>query len=250
MEAVSAAEQIEAFLGSPAGSPANAPAPAPAMTGRIVRAPSVAFRDVSFSYAAVPVLEGFSLSVSAGERLALTGASGAGKSTILALLNRFARPQGGAIEIDGLPIDGFGETEWRRCVAWLPQRPTIFHGSVRDNVRLGRQEASEKEIRAAMARARLEEIGLDTPVGEGGQGLSAGQVQRVAIARLFLRSPLLVLLDEPTAHLDEENAALVSSSLEELSAGRTTILVTHRAESASGMDRMVEIRDAKAGAAR
>jgi ABC-type transport system involved in cytochrome bd biosynthesis fused ATPase/permease subunit len=169
---------------------------------------------------------------------------------VLALLNRFARPQEGTIEIDGVPLDAHDIAEWRHLVAWLPQRPTIFHGSVLDNVRLGRRDASEEEIRMAMARARVEEIAVDTPVGEGGQGLSTGQAQRIALARLFLRDPLLVLLDEPTAHLDVESAALVSESIRELSEGRTTLLVTHRADSAAGMDRIVEIRDGKAGGLR
>jgi len=149
--------------------------------------------------------------------------------------------------LDGAPLEVLDPAEWRRAVAWLPQRPTLFHGSVRDNVRLGRQEASEEEICRSMARARVEELSLDTPVGEAGQGLSTGQAQRVALARLFLRAPLLVLLDEPTAHLDAENAALVSEGVLELSAGRTTLLVTHRAESAAGMDRIIEISHGRAG---
>src|SRR5208337_264495 len=106
------------------------------------------------------------------ERVAITGESGAGKSTLLALLNLFAQPQQGRIEIDGAPLETLDPAEWRRAVAWLPQRPTLFHGSVRDNVRLGRQEASEDEIRTAMSLARLEELALDTAVGEGGQGIS------------------------------------------------------------------------------
>jgi ATP-binding cassette subfamily C protein CydD len=246
MEAISAAEQIEAFLQGPAGAHAG-PGPVLAMTKRVSRAPSIAFRGVDFSYGAVPVLSGFSLSIDSGEHLALTGTSGAGKSTILALLNRFARPQRGTIEIEGVQIDGLAAAEWRRIVAWLPQRPTLFHGSVRDNVRLGRRDASEDDLRRAMSLARAEEIGLDSPVGEAGQGLSTGQAQRVALARLFLRSPLLVLLDEPTAHLDAANAALVSEGIQELTAGRTTLLVTHRAESAAGMDRIIHIADGKAG---
>jgi ATP-binding cassette subfamily C protein CydD len=247
MDAVSAAEQIAAFLATEA---ASAPALAVTRPRPIVSAPAIAFRDVVFSYGAGPVLSGVTLDIGSGERLALTGASGAGKSTVLALLNRFARPQSGTIEINGVPLDACDLPEWRRLVAWLPQRPTLFHGSVGDNVRLGRQEASEEEISAAMVRARLEEIAVDTRVGEGGQGLSTGQAQRVALARLFLRAPLLVLLDEPTAHLDEVNAGLVSEGIRELSEGRTTILVTHRAASAAGMDRIVEIRDGKAGPTR
>jgi ATP-binding cassette subfamily C protein CydD len=242
MEAVSAAEQIAGFLERPA-----VPERASFGSRRIDRPPAIAFRDVLYSYGAGPVLSGVSLDVRAGEHLALIGPSGAGKSTILALLNRFARPQEGTIEIDGLPIDDFGEAEWRRMIAWLPQRPTLFHGSVGENVRLGRRDASEEEMRRAMALARAEEIAMDTPVGEGGQGLSTGQAQRIALARLFLRDPLLVLLDEPTAHLDAENAALVSQSIRELSEGRTMLLVTHRADSAFGMDRTIEIANGKTG---
>ena len=246
MEAISAAEQIKSFLEVPAGG-GVAPGPTPVRHRRITRAPAITFRGVDFSYGSGPVLSGLTLSVGSAERLALTGTSGAGKSTLLALLNRFARPQQGTIEIDGMPLANFEVTEWRRIVAWLPQRPTLFHGSVRDNVRLGRQDASEEEIRKAASLARMEEIALDTPVGEAGQGLSTGQAQRIALARLFLRTPLLVLLDEPTAHLDAENAALVSEGILELSAGRTTLVVTHRAGSAAGMDRIVEIRDGRAG---
>src|SRR5208283_1897047 len=159
--------------------------------------------------------------------------------TLLALLNRFASPQQGVIEIDGFPLESLDIREWRHRVAWLPQRPTLFHGTVRDNIRLGRSGASDEEIRQAAALARANEIPLDTPVGESGQGVSTGQAQRIALARLFLRSPALVLLDEPTAHLDGASAALVSESIQELSRGCTTILVTHRAEAAAGMDRIV-----------
>jgi len=246
MEAISAAEQIAGFLATP-GAVDSAAGPAPGMAARIARAPAIELRGVDFSYGAVPVLSGLTLSIGSRERVALTGTSGAGKSTLLALLNRFVRPQQGTIEIDGVPLADLELAEWRRAVAWLPQRPTLFHGSVADNVRLGRRDASEAEIRSALSLARAGEIALDTPVGEAGQGLSTGQAQRVALARLFLRSPRLVLLDEPTAHLDAGNAALVSEGILELTAGRTTLLVTHRAESAAGMDRIVEIRDGRAG---
>ena len=264
MEAMSAAEQIQAFLEPPTGAaaaPGEASAPGPALPAgpalwaspvpgasrRILRAPAVAFRDVDFAYGAAPVLAGLSLEIGSGEHVALTGPSGAGKSTLIALLNRFARAHRGTIEIDGVPLLALPIQEWRRIVAWLPQRPTLFHGSVGDNVRLGRSDASDQDVRRALSRARVDEITPDTPVGEAGQELSTGQAQRVALARLFLRSPLLVLLDEPTAHLDAESAARVSESIQELSRGRTTILVAHRMESAAGMDRLVVISGGKAG---
>lgn len=251
MEAMSAAEQIRAFLESgPPVKPGPSARPDPGGSKRIIRAPAITIRDVVFSYGAGPVLSGLSMQIEPSEHVALTGPSGAGKSTLFALLNRFAAPQAGTIEIDGVPLQLHDIQEWRKVVAWLQQRPTLFHGSVRDNVRLGRRDASEKDIRRAVTLARAEGIPLDASVGEAGQGLSTGQAQRVALARLFLRSPMLVLLDEPTAHLDAENAALVSESILELSRGRTTILVTHRAESAAGMDRLVEINGGKAGPVR
>jgi ATP-binding cassette, subfamily C, bacterial CydD len=138
-------------------------------------------------------------------------------------------------------------------VAWLPQRPTIFHGSLRDNIRLGRRAAGEEEIREAARRARVEEFlprlpaGLDTMLGEGGQGLSVGQAQRVALARLFLREPALVLLDEPTAHLDAESAQLVAEGIDALTRGRTAILVTHKPQAAASMDRVLLLQNGKVG---
>jgi ATP-binding cassette subfamily C protein CydD len=162
------------------------------------------------------------------------------------LLNLFAQPQHGTIEIDGVPLASLHPAEWRKTVAWLPQRPTLFHGSIRDNIRLGQRTASDKEIHKAMSQARLEELSLDTRVGEAGQGISIGQAQRVALARLFLRTPLVVLLDEPTAHLDSKNSNLVSEGILELSSNRTTLLVTHKTDSAASMDKIVELRHGRA----
>jgi ABC-type transport system involved in cytochrome bd biosynthesis fused ATPase/permease subunit len=163
----------------------------------------------------------------------ITGPSGVGKSTLLALLLGFAAPGGGRIEIDGASLDGVDIRAWRERVAWLPQRPTMFHGTLRMNLTLGREGATEAEIERAIRLARVAEFlpglpqGLDTRIGDSGQGLSAGQAHRVALARLFLRDPGLVLLDEPTAHLDAESASLVSEGIRDLCTGRTTILVTH-----------------------
>ena len=258
MEAMSAAEQVSAFLGAGAapgddGTPSPAPPRAPVRS--ITSAPELHFQEVGFSYGTSPLLSGVSLRIAAGEHVALSGPSGCGKSTLLALLLGFSRPQAGAILVDGRPLSELDLREWHRLVAWLPQRPTMFHGTVRENLLLGlgggvdreggvgRPGAghSEAELRAAMAAARLEELPLDAPVGEFGQGLSTGQAQRLALARLFLRSPHVVLLDEPTAHLDADNAALVSQGILELARGRTTILVTHRPETAAGMDRLVTL---------
>jgi ATP-binding cassette, subfamily C, bacterial CydD len=242
MEALSAAEQIEEFLARPAAGGGAASA----KLGHLAHPPAIELRSVDFSYGGTQVLSGLSLRIGSGEHVAITGASGAGKSTLLSLLNLFAHAQKGEILIDGMPLATVDAAEWRRVVAWLPQRPTLFHGSVRENVRLGRPDASEDDIRKALALARAEDIRPDTPVGEAGQGISTGQAQRIALARLFLRAPRVVLLDEPTAHLDAGTAALVSEGIKELSARCTTLLVTHRAESAAGVDRAVEIRNGKA----
>jgi ABC-type transport system involved in cytochrome bd biosynthesis fused ATPase/permease subunit len=164
------------------------------------------------------------------------------------LLLGFAAQATGSIEIDGEPLSALDREKWRRCVAWLPQLPTIFHGTLGFNVRLGRPDASEADLFAALHLASVDEFlprlpqGVETMIGEGARGLSVGQAQRVALARLFLRSPGLVLLDEPTAHLDDVSADLVSSGIESLCAGRTAILVTHKPRTVRTMDRTLVVR--------
>jgi ATP-binding cassette subfamily C protein CydD len=245
MEAVSAAEQVRALLETPVSKAASSPAGLPVPP----RAPTLAFRGVSFSYGAKQVLRTADFTVLTGEHVALTGTSGAGKSTIFSLLLRFAEADAGTITVDDAPLAALDIVEWRRCVAWLPQRPTLFHGTVRDNILLGRRDSAESALQDAIRRSGVEELlprlpaGLDTRVGEGGQGLSAGQIQRVALARLFLRDPLVVLLDEPTAHLDRESAEMVSRGIRTLCEGRTTLLVTHKPETVQVMDRVLVLRD-------
>jgi ATP-binding cassette, subfamily C, bacterial CydD len=252
MEAASAAEQVRALLETPAQGPAGArvawpPPPAPG------GAPTIDFRAVSFSYAERHVLLGATFHVGAGEKVAVMGESGAGKSTILSLLLGFAVEREGVVEIDGRPLSSIDIRLWRERLAWLPQHPTLFHGTIEENIRLGKRAATEAEVDEAVHRAHVAEFlprtaaGLKTRIGEGGNGLSAGQGQRVALARLFLRQPCLVLLDEPTAHLDEESARLVEEGIGVLSAGRTTILVTHRPASAGAVDRVLVLRNGKIG---
>jgi ATP-binding cassette subfamily C protein CydD len=248
MEAVSAAEQVRALLDIPVHEKPQSPAShKPAGAG----APEVQFRDVRFRYAERAVLEGLTLRIEPGERVTLAGPSGAGKSTILALLLCFARPSGGRIDVDGVPLWSLDPAAWRDRVAWLPQRPTIFRGSLRKNIVLGRESAPPQRIEEAMRLAHVEEFlrrlpdGLDTEVGEAGQGLSVGQAQRVALARLFLREPGLVLLDEPTAHLDAESARLVDHGIDALCEGRTSIVVTHRAASPAGSGRILTLQDGR-----
>lgn len=260
MEAASAAEHIRALLEKTTGAgeaaamgraPAEErPGPSPSGTVRGAAAPgagrggaasegaAVELTDVSFAYSGRPVLQGLSFFVTAGERIALVGPSGCGKSTILNLLLGFARPTQGLVAIGGRDVRSMSRNELNETIAWLPQRPTLFHGSIRYNIALGRPEADDRSIALAARMAHVEEFaerlpaGLDTLVGEGGLGLSAGQTQRVALARLFLRSPRLLLLDEPTAHLDAASEELVNGSIRKLAAGRTMITVTHRLASA------------------
>ena len=153
--------------------------------------------------------------------------------------------------VDGIPLSRFDRPGWLSRIAWLPQNPTFFHGTIRANIRLGRTDASDREIEDAARMACVDEFlhrlpaGLDTVVGEGGKGLSVGQVQRVAMARLFLRRPALLLLDEPTAHLDQASAELVSAGIEALARDRTMIMVTHRG--AERMERMLVLESGRVG---
>jgi ABC-type multidrug transport system fused ATPase/permease subunit len=183
--------------------------------------------------------------------VAVLGASGAGKSTLLSLLLGFAAPDRGRLLIDGRDLRELDQRLWLDTVAWLPQRPTLFHGTLRENIILGRPSAGDREIQDAIRLSHALEFiermpdGLRTRVGEGGQGLSMGQLQRVALARLFLRNPGLVLLDEPTAHLDAESERLVNAGISSLAEGRTMVLVTHRP--ATGVDRVLALAAGRVG---
>ena len=254
MEAVSAAEQVQVLLGAgPRQRPTDSPPladPLPAasrdagrrrpVTSPRRHASQVVCEGVSFAYEGRTVLENMSFSVSAGEHIAIIGASGAGKSTLLSLLLGFAVPERGRLLIDGHDMRSLDGREWLDDVAWLPQRPTLFHGTLRDNITLGRPSADEREIQEAVRLSHVDEFiqklpaVADTRVGEGGQGLSTGQIQRVALARLFLRNPGLVLLDEPTAHLDAESERMVNAGIRSLTEGRTMVLVTDRLVPSAG----------------
>jgi ATP-binding cassette, subfamily C, bacterial CydD len=254
MEAASAAEQIRALLDAPAVAEqplVRAAAGHGAAQRQPSGVPSISFNAVTFAYAERQVLRAATFQLKAGERVAVMGESGAGKSTILTLLLRFAAAQEGRIEVDEVPLDSLDVHGWRVKLAWLPQRPTLFRGTIEENIKLGRGEASVAEVLEAARQAYVCEFlprmtaGLQTKIGEGGLGLSVGQAQRVTLARLFLRKPSVVLLDEPTAHLDEESAHLVGEGIRSLSAGRTTILVTHKPLTAGTMDRILLLRDGK-----
>jgi ATP-binding cassette subfamily C protein CydD len=211
--------------------------------------PAIAYEDVRFAYAPgrAPALEGFSLALPAGETVALVGASGAGKTTAARLLLRFLEPDGGRLLVDGRPMRAHSPEQWRRRVAFLPQRPRLFHGTVRENVLLGRPGASTAALEAAAASAHLDAVigalprGWETPVGEGGERLSGGQAQRVALARAFLKDAPVLVLDEPTAELDLESEAAVADALDRLRRGRTVLLVAHRAATVALASRVARL---------
>jgi ATP-binding cassette subfamily B protein len=206
----------------------------------------VEFRDVTFAYPGRrPVLDRFNLVIAPGERVGLVGASGAGKSTIVALLQRFHDVQSGAVLIDGQDIAGVTQTSLRDAMAIVPQDISLFHRSVLENIRYARPDASEAEVLAAASVARCREFiealpeGFDTMVGDRGAKLSGGQRQRLAIARALLKNAPILLLDEATSALDSESEAAIQHALDNLMQGRTVIAVAHRLSTLRNFDRIV-----------
>lgn len=227
----------------------------PAGTRRDVPAPDRAtlrLDGVTVTYPGrdVPALDDFSLTVHPGETVALVGPSGAGKSTVLSVLLGFVRPDAGRVLVDWDDLADLAPDAWRERIAWVPQRPHLFAGTVAANIRLGRPDASDAEVReaarAANALGFVDALpsGFDTALGERGAGLSAGQRQRVALARAFLRDAPLLLLDEPTSNLDTESEAAVLDAVRRLTESRTVILVAHRPALAAMADRTVPVTPA------
>ncbi len=208
--------------------------------------PEITFSGIEFTYPAreAPALAGVSLELRPGESLALVGASGAGKSTVSSLLLRFIDPDAGTITVDGRPLAELGRAAWRASVAWVPQRPHLFDGSVADNIRLARPGATEAEVAAAALAANATEFierlpqGLDTPVGEAGARFSGGQRQRIAIARAYLRDAPVLILDEATSHQDEASERAIADALDRLVEGRTVLVIAHRLRLAARADRV------------
>jgi ATP-binding cassette subfamily C protein CydD len=199
---------------------------------------SIAFEDVHLSWdkARGKALDGVTFRLPAGGTLIMAGPSGAGKSTVIEILLGFVRPDSGKVLLNGIEISSIVPQALARLTAWIGQRPVLFATSIRENIRFARPEASAEELDEAIRLAHVESFvadlpdGLDTLIGEGGHGLSGGQAQRVAIARAFLKNAPLLLLDEPTAHLDPATEAEVLDSLNRLALGRTVIMVSHSAQ--------------------
>ena len=208
----------------------------------------IGYEAVRFGYGAGPlVLDGVNLVIAAGETVAFVGPSGAGKSTLCALLPRFYDVDAGRITIDGHDIRDVTLASLRRQIGVVQQDVFLFAGPLRENIAYGRLDASEADIIDAADRARLTAMiaampaGLDTIVGERGVKLSGGQKQRLAIARMFLKDPAILILDEATSALDSETERAIQSSLAELSRGRTTLVVAHRLATIQGADRIVVV---------
>lgn len=213
---------------------------------------AISFRDVNFHYdPSSPILQQFNLAIRPGERVALIGPSGGGKSTIVKLLFRFLDIQGGQILIDGQNIAGVTQDSLRSQISLVPQEPILFHRTLRDNIRYGRPEATDEEVIAAAQAAHCHEFitsfkdGYDTLVGERGVKLSGGERQRVAIARAILKNAPILVLDEATSSLDSESEHFIQDALHTLMKGKTTIVIAHRLSTIMEMDRIVVIEDGK-----
>ena len=214
----------------------------------------ITFNDVRFVYPMrpdKPAIEGFTLDVHSGRTIALVGPSGAGKTTIFQLLMRFYDPESGAVLLNGTDIREFALPSLRQMIGIVPQDPVIFSGTARENIRLGKIDATDAEIiEAASSASALEFLealpkGLDTHLGEKGVQLSGGQRQRVAIARALIRNPRILLLDEATSALDSENEHVIQQALEQLMQGRTTFVIAHRLSTITKADQIVLMNEGR-----
>jgi ATP-binding cassette subfamily C protein CydD len=254
---IAAASRIYEILDTPApgsletetpAEPKNLPATRPDSLG-------LRFEGISFAYPTAdgprPALESVDFTIERGRKIALAGPSGAGKSTVAQLILRFIRPTAGRIVVEtggqSFPLEEMDAKAWRELVAWVPQNPYLFNDSVLENIRLGKPDASEAEVIAAAKQAHAHEFitglpqGYATILGERGARLSGGQIQRLSLARAFLRNAPLLVLDEATSNLDLENEALILDALDKLMAGRTVLMIAHRATLLERADRVIRL---------
>jgi ATP-binding cassette subfamily C protein CydD len=204
-----------------------------------------------FDEGARPALCGVNLDIGPGQRVAVVGSSGAGKTTIGQLLLAFDQPGKGRILINNTDLSLLVPNLWRQCVSWIGQRPVLFHGTIRDNIRMGKPDASDTEIEAAATAALVSAFtdrlagGLETTVGEMGMGLSRGQAQRVALARAFVKNAPVVLLDEPTAALDSQTDSKIMDAIFRFCTDKTLIFMTHRLDRLHQVDRIAVLSEGK-----
>ena len=209
---------------------------------------AIAFDDVTFHYPSRPnasALDQVTLKIAPGETVALVGPSGAGKTTVIQLIQRFWDPESGSVSIDGHDLRTLARADFRRAISLVPQDPVIFAASARENIRFGRPEATDAEVESAARAAHAHDFltalpdGYETYVGERGVMLSGGQKQRIAIARAILRDAPILLLDEATSALDAESERAVQAAVERLAENRTTLIVAHRLATVKKADRIV-----------
>lgn len=249
MEGVSASKEIFAILD-------QAPAPfreTGSDCGAAAGKDTVVFSGVTCTYpgAARPAIIGVSASIPAAKTTAVIGPSGAGKSTLVNLLLRFQNPDEGSITIDGRPIHEIPLARWHEAISWVPQHPTLFNATLKENILLARPGASREELQNALEQTGLSEFsaslpdGLDTMIGEQGARLSGGEAQRVALARAFIKNAPFLVLDEPTSHTDPELEAALRASMTALMKGRTTLIIAHRLETIRSADQIIVLNEGK-----
>jgi len=207
---------------------------------------AIRFRDVNFGYSPdKPIFKHFNLNIAAGQRVGIVGLSGSGKSTLLNLLLRAYDPQKGQGEVDGVDIQGMTQQSLHSHIGLIPQEPGLFHRSLRENIGYGDVDADESAIVLAAKRAHAHDFilhmqdGYDALIGERGVKLSGGQRQRIAIARALLKNAPILVLDEATASLDSETESLIQSSLDDIMADKTVLVVAHRLSTIAHLDRIV-----------
>lgn len=234
MAGVTAAGRIFEILSRPVATANTEGDAKEAVKFQLNQAPKIRCENLSLEYEHRLVLDTVSFTLQPGQVTALVGPSGAGKSTLSELLLGFIQPTCGGIFLDGQPLSSLALEDWRKLLAWVPQNPYLFHESVLNNIRLGRPQASMEEVIQAARQAHAHEFiqampqGYATQIGEGGARLSGGQAQRIALARAFLRNAPVVILDEPTAHLDLVTERQVQEALAQLLVGRTVVVIAHR----------------------